>query len=122
MMEKQMKRQLSMQNAMRERQMSMQIAMARERLGYYSKFYWTVLPLCIFGAFKKKTPVTLAPLLPLSFAYAFQYDMAYGCPLLGEPMMVRARKNAEDIIKEEYHYLNLPNGLPTIEEIDGKTK
>jgi len=30
------------------------------------------------GAIHKKNPQLLAPIFPLGFAYAFQYDMFYG--------------------------------------------
>jgi len=35
-------------------------------------------PLLIIGAVVKKNPQLAIPLVPLSFVYAFQYDMLYG--------------------------------------------
>ena len=43
-------------------------------------------------------------LLPMSFSVVFQYDMFYG------DMHIRARKEAERLIKEEPERFFLPNG------------
>jgi hypothetical protein len=48
----------------------------------------------ILGASKTKNPKILAPLLPLGFVYAFQYDMVYG------NMMERAMATADTLIVE----------------------
>merc|ERR1712000_83412 len=126
MMAMQLKRQLAMQNEMRERMVTMQIGIARERLNYYQLFYWLVAPACIIGAVKKG-PHLFGPVVPLSFAYAFQSDMAYGLPFIGkEPLMNRARGHAEKILSDtdpylKYSVIDLPNGLPTLDDICKKS-
>ncbi len=40
-------------------------------------FYFTLAPLLLIGAIVKKNPKLFVPIIPLSFAYAFQYDMFY---------------------------------------------
>merc|ERR1712244_91966 len=117
MMKKQMTNQLNMQNAMRERQIAMQIGVARERFEYFQAFYLLAAPFLTIAALKTKNPKIAAPVVPMSFGYAFQRDMAYGLPGRA-PLMVRARQNAESIIDQEYSdFLEMPKGLPTIEEI-----
>ena len=125
MMEEQMKRQLAMQNEMRLRQMAMQIGIARERLFYYQIFYFAALFGCTLGAIKMKKPQICAPLVPLSCAYAFQYDMAWGLPdvFAKTPLMIAARNHAENIMNNEAEkYLALPNGMPSIDDIINKAK
>ena len=51
----------------------------------------------------------LAPLIPLSFGWTFQYDMFYG------NLMVRARKEAERMIREEPERFYLPEGSGIID-------
>ena len=62
----------------RQAQLATQIALSRERLKYFQWFCMTVFPLLIIGAIKKKNPQLIGPMFPMSFAYAFQYDMFYG--------------------------------------------
>jgi hypothetical protein len=57
--------------------MAFQIAMGRLRFKYFQMFYFTLAPLLLIGAIVKKNPQLLVPIIPLSFAYAFQYDMFY---------------------------------------------
>lgn len=66
--------------------MAVQISIGRERFKYYSGFYFTTMFICTAGFIKTKKPQILAPLVPLSFAWAFQYDLYYG------DMMERAMK------------------------------
>lgn len=52
--------------------------MAKERFKYYCLLVglaFLVLPL---GAFKRKNPVMIFPLFPMSIGTAYQYDMLYG--------------------------------------------
>ena len=105
----------------RQTQMATQIAMGRERFRYYSYFYWIGLPLALVGAIKKKNPQFLAPFLPISCIYAFQYDMCYG------NMMERVREDAENLIEENPKKFYLPrnSGIATwdqYEEIVGIKK
>lgn len=77
-MEAQMQFQKELIIKQRQTQMAMQVALGRERFCYFQEFFCMVVPLCILGAYLKKEPKLLGPILPLSFAYAFQYDMFYG--------------------------------------------
>lgn len=74
--------------------MATQIALGRERFWYYERF----VLLSIIGltgvALKKKDVRALFPLVPLGFAYAFQYDMLYG------NMMERAQAGADQLLVE----------------------
>ena len=76
----------------RQTQMAMQIAMGRERFKYYSWFYYTLVPICFFGAVAKKNAQLLIPIIPLSYSYAYQYDMVYG------NMFERAQIEADTLI------------------------
>ena len=77
-MENQMKFQKELILKQRQMQMATQVAMARERFWYYSHFVHTLSVCLVAGAIAKKNPQFLGPLIPLGFAYAFQYDMCYG--------------------------------------------
>ena len=81
-MKKNMEAQMAFQKELilKQRQMMMatQIAMGRERFWYYSNFVHILAFALVSGAIAKKNPMLLAPLLPISFLYAFQYDMCYG--------------------------------------------
>jgi hypothetical protein len=58
--------------------MATQIALGRERLWYFQNFVM-VAAIGLTGlAIKKKDVRAIFPLVPMSFAYAFQYDMFYG--------------------------------------------
>ena len=45
---------------------------------WFCAFYGTIAPLCVLGAVKNKSPQSAIPVVPLTFALAFQYDAAYG--------------------------------------------
>ena len=62
----------------RQLQLATQIAMARERFWYFSKFAYLAAFVLTLGAILTKNPKIAAPLAPIGFAYAFQYDMCYG--------------------------------------------
>ncbi|NWI18738.1 PLRKT protein, partial [Crypturellus soui] len=76
-----LERQLVMQNQMRERQAAMQIAWTREFLKYFGAFFGLATVGLTAGAIKKKNPAVLLPVVPLSFIFAYQYDMGYGTML-----------------------------------------
>lgn len=128
-MKKNMEMQMAFQKELilkqRQMQMATQIAMARERFRYYSYFYWIGLPLALIGAIKKKNPQLLAPFLPITFIYAFQYDMCYG------NLMERVLADVDDLITEHPTKFNIPanSGIVSMEEYnsilgikDGKRK
>ena len=62
----------------RQVQLATQIALGRERFWYFQNFYYVAGTLFIIGAIATKNPKLAFPLVPLSFMYAFQYDMLYG--------------------------------------------
>jgi hypothetical protein len=107
-----MRRQSQMQVALQKRMMAATLARARDLLMFQGAFLSILTPLLIVGALRKKNPALLGPLLPLGFVFAYQYDLAYGTKLL------RIRKEAEHIMSAETPLLDLPNGVPTIHEID----
>ncbi|NXP08591.1 PLRKT protein, partial [Thinocorus orbignyianus] len=74
----QLERQLLMQNQMRERQTAMQIAWTWEFLKYFGTFFGLAALGLTAGAIKKKNAAVLLPIVPLSFVFAYQYDMGYG--------------------------------------------
>merc|ERR1712178_85635 len=78
MMITQTRRQLIMQNEMRERGMSMQLAMARRQFQYWTVFVTPLALLLPIAAIKTKKPQLIAPLWPLGIVTTFQYDMAHG--------------------------------------------
>ncbi|XP_029469559.1 plasminogen receptor (KT) [Rhinatrema bivittatum] len=108
----QLERQLLMQNQMRERQMAMQIAWSREVLKYYGTFFGLAVLGLTAGAVKKKQPGLFIPVIPLSFIFAYQYDMGYGT------FLRRMKGEAENILETEDALLALPHGMPTFESIE----
>merc|ERR1712071_168613 len=88
----------------------------------FQAFYFIAAPFLTLAALKTKNPKIAAPVVPMSFGYALQRDMAYGLPGRA-PFMVRARQNAENIMDNEYEtFLEMPKGLPTLTEIFESTK
>ncbi|NXU52652.1 PLRKT protein, partial [Turnix velox] len=108
----QMERQLLMQNQMRERQSAMQIAWTREFLKYFGTFFGLAALCLTAGALKKKNPGFLLPVIPLSFIFAYQYDMGYGT------LIQRIKVEAENIMETESTLLELPKGSLTYEELE----
>ena len=67
-----------MQNQMRERMAAMQIAKNRELLNWFGSFYLLTAAGMLTGYKKSRRPGILVPLVPLSFIFAYQIDLAYG--------------------------------------------
>ncbi|NWT61849.1 PLRKT protein, partial [Erythrocercus mccallii] len=67
-----------LQNLIRQRQTAMQIAWTREFLKYFGTFFGLAAAVLTTGAIKRKNPAVLLPMLPLSFVFAYHYDMGYG--------------------------------------------
>jgi len=111
-----MERQLQMQNLMREKQMAMQIATRREMFSWWAAFYALVFPAMLVGFKHSRKPGAIAPLLPLTFIVAYQYDFAYGTKI------ERVKAMADGVLGEEQGLLSLPAGIPTLEEIDRRCK
>ncbi|XP_018425764.1 PREDICTED: plasminogen receptor (KT) [Nanorana parkeri] len=112
----QLERQILMQNQMREKQMAMQIAWSREFLKYYGTFFSLAALGLTSGAIRGKKPALFIPVVPLGFVFAYQYDMGYGT------LIRRMKGSAEDIIENENHLLELPQGLPSFESIEKARK
>ncbi|XP_041041567.1 plasminogen receptor (KT) [Carcharodon carcharias] len=108
----QLQRQILMQDEMRQRQVAMQIAWSREFIKYFGSFFGLTTIGLTLGAMKRKTPVFLFPIVPLSFILAYQYDLAYGT------LMIRMKDEAENIIDTERTLLDMPKGVPTFESIE----
>mmetsp|Transcript_328 Transcript_328/g.458 ORF Transcript_328/g.458 Transcript_328/m.458 type:complete len:153 (-) Transcript_328:41-499(-) len=100
--------QKKLQMRIRETQMAVNIGFARDNFKWYAAFYSVVSPLCIIGAVKTKKPVSIIPLIPLSFALAFQYDMAYGDKLF------RVRYEAEMVLEKEREKFLFPENTKVI--------
>ena len=114
MMITQMRRQLIMQNEMRERGISMQLAMARRQFQYWTVFVTPLALILPIAAIKTKKPQLIAPLWPLGIVTTFQYDMAHGSGV------IEARKEAELIMKHQRELLEVPNGMPSVDDIVNK--
>ncbi|XP_006863816.1 PREDICTED: plasminogen receptor (KT) [Chrysochloris asiatica] len=108
----QLERQLVMQNEMRERQMAMQVAWSREFIKYFGTFFTIAAISLTAGAIKKKKPAFLAPLVPLSFVFTYQYDLGYGT------LLQRMKGEAESILDTEKSMLQLPGGVITFESLE----
>ncbi|XP_028911884.1 plasminogen receptor (KT) [Ornithorhynchus anatinus] len=108
----QLERQLMMQNEMRERQMAMQIAWTREFLKYFGTFFGIAAVSLTAGAIKNKKPFLFFPLIPLSFVFAYEYDMGYGT------LLQRMKGEAENILEAENDKLQLPKGMITFESLE----
>jgi len=76
----------------RQLQLATQIALGRERLWYYQYFVILATIGLTAAAFKKKDIRVVFPLVPLAFAYVFQYDLLYG------NMMERAQSEADKLL------------------------
>ncbi|XP_063996233.1 plasminogen receptor (KT) [Pogoniulus pusillus] len=108
----QLERQLLMQNEMRERQTAMQIAWTREFLKYFGTFYAFAAVGLTAGAIKKRHPGPLVPIVPLSFIFAYQYDMGYGT------LLQRMKGEAENILDTQSALLQLPKGPLNYEDLE----
>jgi len=87
------------------------MSQGKDLFHWYATFYFTIFPLCIIGAIKKKViiyyisknPVPIIPLLPLGFIFAYQYDMFYGYSILHyiRNKLDRIKREADRLISEE---------------------
>ncbi|XP_039946413.1 plasminogen receptor (KT) [Hirundo rustica] len=111
-MQLQLERQLILQNLMRERQTAMQIAWTREFLKYFGTFCGLAAVVLTTGAIKRKNPLVLLPMLPLSFVFSYHYDMGYGT------LLQRIKGEAENILDTQSTLLELPKGRLTFEDLE----
>lgn len=103
-------RQIETQQQMRERMMAVQIAGTRDLCRWFGAFYGLAAVGLIAGAIRTRKPQLVAPLVPLSFVLAYQYDMAWGFP--GYPSKIeRIVAEADDILLHQQKYLGFP-GFP----------
>ncbi|CAH1121565.1 unnamed protein product [Ceutorhynchus assimilis] len=107
-------RQLQMRNQMRERQVAFEIAKQRELFYWFGAFYVTSIVGALASYRYKRKLSVLAPLVPLTFIFAYQADLAYGNKLH------RILVEAEHIVQFEPDLLELPLGVPTPASIDLK--
>lgn len=78
----------------RQMQLATQQALGRERLKYYTGFVILVLMGSFSRSTSQKNALYLAPIVPLGFMWAFQYDLYHG------RMMYRVQNEAARILKE----------------------
>jgi len=113
----QFERQMAMQKVMMERQMAIQLGRAKDMFNWLAAFTGTYTVIAVAGFTKRGKAALFVPLLPLSFALAFQADLAYGNKLH------RIRDEAERLLASDCALLQLPGGgMPTIEELDKKAR
>jgi hypothetical protein len=111
-MEMQMQFQKELILKQRQLQLATQIALGRERLWYYQTFVILAAIGLTGVAVAKRDVRAVFPLVPLGFAYAFQYDMLYG------NMMERAQAEADKLIVENPLKFVLPahSGIVSLED------
>ncbi|KFQ39537.1 Plasminogen receptor (KT), partial [Mesitornis unicolor] len=107
-----LERQLLMQNEMRVRQTAMQIAWTREFIKYFGTFYGCAVIGLTAGAIRKKNAGVLLPIVPLSFIFAYHYDMGY------RTLLQRIKGEAENILDTQSTLLELPKGPLTYEDLE----
>ncbi|NXW23290.1 PLRKT protein, partial [Circaetus pectoralis] len=79
----------------------------------YFSFFFSFFFFFFFNrAIKKKNPGVLLPIVPLSFIFAYQYDMGYGT------LLQRIKGEAENILDTQSTLLQLPKGPLTYEDLE----
>ena len=102
--------QIDMAMKNRQSELAMQMASKKEGFKYYTIFVGTLFTVLPIAAFKTHNPKLLVPLVPMSFGWTFQFDMYYG------NLLLRARKEASRMIKEEPERFFLPQGNGMIDQ------
>ncbi|XP_057299660.1 plasminogen receptor (KT)-like [Hydractinia symbiolongicarpus] len=108
----QLGRQMAMQQLMQQRMMAVQLARQREMFNWVAAFTGTTSVVLLLGFMRKKNPAALAPLLPLGFITAYQYDAVYG------DKMTRIRADAEYILDEQSNMVEFPRGKLKLEDVE----
>jgi hypothetical protein len=98
--------------AMRERMIATQLAVARDMLKFYGAFFALATVGLGAAAIRRRSPQFAAPLVPMSFVLAYQWDMAYN------GKMERVILEAEHILANERSLLLLPGPPLTIATLD----
>ena len=76
---KMMANQREMALRQRETQLAVELARAKDRFHFYCGFYCTVVFFGSLAAMKLRNPAPLVgPMIPTTWALAYQYDMVYG--------------------------------------------
>ena len=100
---KMMESQKLMMIRQRETMMAVEIAKAKDRFGFYCGFYGTVVTFGTLAALKLRNPAPLiGPLIPTTWALAFQYDMIYG------NKMERILAEADRLLMDQPELFRLP--------------
>lgn len=73
-----MERWIQMHYQIKEREQALEIARDREFFYWFSGFYITSLFGCFSFYQRTRRPVTLVPMVPLSFVMGYYADLAYG--------------------------------------------
>ena len=107
-----MERQLEMQQEMRARGMAAQIAGTRDLVNFMGAFGVVAATGLSRAAARTGNPAFLGPLLPFSFVFAYQLDVAYG------GKSERIARNAEAVLATERHLLAMPGGALTLTQLD----
>ena len=114
MMSKQIMNQKKTQLQIRQTQLAVQFAAGKERFHWYSCFYGlAVIGLPAIAA-KSGNHRVLGALVPITFIWAYQYDMFYG------DKQYRILKEAARLIKEEPDRFYLPDNNTVISRPDEK--
>eukprot|EP00126_Sphaerothecum_destruens_P011755 Sdes_comp20955_c0_seq11m18685 len=91
---------------LKEAEAAMELARQRDIFTYYSGFFFSATSYCLVAFYKsRKVPIFL-PVIPMSFIYLYQYNVAYG----KKPELIR--KEAERIMKEELSKIQFPKLIP----------
>ncbi|KAL0811712.1 hypothetical protein ABMA28_009156 [Loxostege sticticalis] len=107
-----MERQIQLQYQMQERQAAMQIAKNRDTCLWLTAFSISSAAALFTGFRRTKRSYFLVPLVPLTFATLYYWDLAYG------NKVHRIRMEAEHIMTHEADMLEWPCGLPSPSSID----
>ncbi|XP_005178248.1 plasminogen receptor (KT) [Musca domestica] len=107
-----MERWIQMHYQIKEREEAIQIARNRELFYWISGFYLTSMFGCISIYQRTRRPISLLPMVPLSFVMGYYADLAYGSKIH------RIKAEANMIMEHESELLHWPGGLPTVATID----
>ena len=95
-------KQRALQLKLREIQLATQFAIGKDRFYFFSVFYFVAFLGLNTIALKTKKPQVIVPLVPLSFIWAYQFDMYY----LNK--MKRIQKEASRLLKDEPELFYIP--------------
>ncbi|XP_045606019.2 plasminogen receptor (KT) [Procambarus clarkii] len=102
MMEEMNRRQGEAVRRMGQRQVALQVASIRERLGWFLPFYASSAAFLYAGYRVTRSVVVLYPLVPMTFAFCYQLDLAYG------NKTARIKGIAEEIMMKEAQLIHVP--------------